>query len=156
MISLKLYPDYENKIIVVDGSSVCWYEPDTRNRPKLSNLTMYFCNLEDLGVKKHHIKIFCDANLKYHINNQKEYFSLKRKKTIQECPAGIKADKFILNFCLKHPNSLIISNDLFREYYDQLPDAYWINKRRIAFMKINKEFIFVPMCSIKLICRGDQ
>ena len=137
--------------MVVDGSSVCWYELDIRNRPKLSNITIMVCNLEDLGVKREHIKILCDATLKHSIDQKKQYFSLKRRKIVQECPAGVKADKFILNFCLKHSQSLIVSNDLFREYYNQLPDACWISKRRIAFMKINEEFIFVPMCNIKLV-----
>ncbi len=155
MISLKLYPDFEKKIMVVDGSSVCWCEPDIKNRPQLSNLTIMVGNLEDIGIKKEQIKVFCDATLKHYIDRQKQYLYLRRKNIIQECPAGIKADKFILSYCLKNPNSLIISNDLFREYYNQLPDVYWISKKRIAFMKINKEFIFVPM-SDKLVDRRDH
>ena len=98
-----------------------------------------------MGVKNQKIFIFCDASLRHFIDNQGDCFNLLRKKIICETPAGIKADEFILNFCLKHENALIVSNDLFKRYLRQLPNKYWLKKKRIGFIIIKKEILLIPM-----------
>jgi hypothetical protein len=155
MLRIELYPQLEEKIFIIDGANVCWHKTDKRNKPKLGNLKLIVNNLKTLGVREENIIIFCDLSLRYDIDNRSGYYSWLKKKFIQECPSGIKADKFILNFCLAHPNSLIISNDIFKEYRNQVPNAFWISERRIAFMKINDEFILVPIYDSKLNFRGE-
>ncbi len=59
-------------------------------------------------------------------------------------PAGIKGDVGIITYCIKHPNSRVISNDLFREYYPYLP-VNWIIHKRITVLLVKGEFFLIPM-----------
>lgn len=61
----------EKKIMVAEGSSVSCYDQNSRNRPKLSNLTIMVCNLEDLGVRGEYIKILYNAILKHFLDQKK-------------------------------------------------------------------------------------
>lgn len=149
MINLEQYPRYEEKEYIIDGANICWHGVNGRNRPILKNLFLLLEELKNLGIKQNKIKIFCDATLRHKIDQLHKYISLIRKKIAIETPAGIKTDEFILNYCLKHSDSLFISNDLFREYYDQLPDIYWINKKRITYLIVDENVIIVPMLKRK-------
>jgi hypothetical protein len=145
MITLESYPEYDQMVYVIDGANICSVELNHRKQPMIQNLILVIDNLTSLGTSMKSIVVICDASLRYKIDNQSKYSKLKNQRIILESPAGIKADKFILNYCLKHPNCLIVSNDLFREYYRQLPDSQWIKRHRIGFLKIKSEASLVPM-----------
>ncbi len=145
MILLKNYPNFKEKKYAIDGANVCYIELDEKGRPKIGNLQLLMKTLTKMGVKKENMYIFCDANLKYKIDNRHEYTRLINQGIIKETPAGIKADEFILSFCYDHQNALIVSNDLFKEYYPQLPSSNWICEKRITVMKVNNEMLIVPM-----------
>ena len=146
MINIKSYPNFKDKKFVIDGANVCWHDKNKKKRPQINNLKLLMDELEMMGIKKQNLLVFCDASLKHFIDNQREYFCLLRKKIIWETPAGIKADEFILNFCLRHDeNALIISNDLFKRYLRQLPDKNWLKKKRIGFIIIKNEILLIPM-----------
>jgi hypothetical protein len=153
MLNLKNYPKFEEKYFVIDGANVCWHQTNSRHQPKIDNLKLLLNQLKRLGVTKERMKTFCDATLKHKIDNQQSYYSLLRKRIIQETPAGVKADEFILAYCMKHGNTLIISNDLFRKYYDQFPNELWIIRKRVTFLRVKNEILFIPMlesCNIKI------
>lgn len=106
---------------------------------------MVIYKLIEFGVAKEKILVLCDASLRYSIDNLKDYNTLIRLGFIKETPAGVQADEFILSYCIEHDNSLIISNDLFRDFYSQFPSKNWILKKRITVMKIKKEILIIPM-----------
>jgi len=84
------------------------------------------------------ILIIADANLRYLINDQRVFEEYYRSGKLHIAPAGTEADFFILKFAQTHPNSVIISNDRFKEF------ARWFHeacKRRIPFMIIKDEII---------------
>ncbi|HEC38614.1 hypothetical protein LCGC14_1011380 [marine sediment metagenome] len=145
MKNVKSYPNFIEKNFVIDGANVCWHYKNKKNRPQIKNLKLLIYELESMGVKEQNLLVFCDASLRHFIDNQSQYYSLLRKKIIWETPAGIKADEFILNFCLKHENAFIISNDLFKKYWRQLPTKDWIKKKRIGFIIIKDEILLIPM-----------
>lgn len=140
-----LYPEYDQKKYIIDGANICGMDINNRKKFRIKNLLMVIETLTTFGAHKENIIVICDASLRHNIDDPSKYYRLKKQGIILESPAGIKADKFILNYCLSHRNCLIISNDLFREYYDQLPDAYWIKKHRIGVLKIKGEILLVPM-----------
>lgn len=145
MISMELNPHFEEKIFVIDGANVCWHKTDKRKKPKLSNLKIIMTELRRMGIKEENILIFCDLSLRYDIDNRTGYYSWLKKRILQETPGGMKADEFILSYCLKHDKALIISNDHYKEYLDQFSDIDWVKKRRIAFMILENDVIFVPV-----------
>ena len=149
MINLEQYPRYEEKEYIIDGANICWYGVNSRYRPKIKNLLLLLEELKSSGIKQNKIKTFCDATLRHKIDQRHKYYSLIRKRIFIETPAGIKTDEFILNYCLKHNDTLIISNDLFREYYEQLPDIHWINKKRVTYLIVDENVILVPMLKKK-------
>ena len=60
-------------------------------------------------------------------------------------PAGIKSDKALIAYCLNHLDAVIISQDLFREYYKYMPNHKWIVERRICVVTFNDDFYLIPM-----------
>ena len=145
MITLELYPEYDQKEYIIDGANICWLNIGCRKKPMIENLILVLGKLTKIGTPKESIIVICDASLRHKIDNLNKYLKLKNQGIIVESPAGIKADKFIINYCLNHRTCLIISNDLFREYYWQLPDTQWIKRHRIGVLKIKNEILLVPM-----------
>jgi hypothetical protein len=145
MLSLENYPNYKEMEYIIDGTNVCWYKTNQFYRPVLRNLILLIRELISKEIKKCEIKIFCDASLRHTIDEPKKYEASLEKRLIIETPAGIQADNFILNYCFKHENTLIISNDLFKKYYTQLPDPKWILRKRVSFCIVNNEIFLVPM-----------
>ena len=145
MINIRLYPNFKDKLFVIDGANVCWHDKNKKKRPQINNLKLLIDELKITGVEKQNLTIFCDASLRHTIDNQREYFRLLREKIIWETPAGVKADEFILKFCIKHENALIISNDLFKRYLRQLPSRNWLKKKRIGYIIIRNEILLIPM-----------
>ncbi|GAH53648.1 unnamed protein product, partial [marine sediment metagenome] len=101
--------------------------------------------LQDFGVQLSEIIGFSDSSFRYHIDNKKKYFEYIGQMLIKEMPGGIKADKAILAYCLKHDNALLVSQDLMREYYKYLPNRGWILDRRVAILIVDDEIYLIPM-----------
>ena len=101
--------------------------------------------LKSHGVPESHIITFSDASFKYYVDNSKKYFNYIEKGLIIEMPAGIKADKGILAYCLEHEDAVFVSHGLMREYYPFLPYDKWIVERRICLLLIQDEVFFIPM-----------
>ncbi len=104
--------------ILVDGSNIAFFLRNKSKNAKLSTLEILISYLE--FIKKTNCvkyQIITDASLKYRIDDDgklKEYY--KRGK-ITECPKGVQADDFIIEYANRHPvSTIIISNDCFREY----------------------------------------
>ena len=145
MISPELVPDFVKKLIVIDGANVCWHRHNKTKKPQLSNLILLLTELRELGIPEKEILVFCDSSLKYDIDDRTRYYSMLKKGIVRETPGGMKADEFILGYCLKHKNPMIISNDFYKQYLAQLSDNFWIDKRRVAFMILEDELILVPV-----------
>ncbi len=107
-------------------------------------------HLENLGVPKENIIGFSDLSFQYYIDNLKQYKKHVKDEIIIEMPAGIKADKVILAYCLRHENAVFISQDLMREYYIYLPYRSWIVKRRICVVLVGAEIYLIPMLDEKI------
>ena len=142
MIRLELYPEYNQKEYVIDGANICGL---SNKKPIIEDLNLVLKKLNKMGTSKERIIVICDASLRHTIDDPIEYKKLISQGIIVESPAGIKADKFILNYCLNNAACLIISNDLFREYYSQFPDTQWIKRHRIGVLKIKNKILLVPM-----------
>ena len=144
-ISLELIPNYLDKKYTIDVSSICNIKKDCSGRAILEvfDNTLYY--LQALGVKISDIISFSDASFKYHVNNIEKYKEYVKCEKIIEMPAGIKADKAIVSYCLNHSDAVIISQDLFREYYKYMPNQKWIVERRICVVLVNNDLYLIPM-----------
>lgn len=145
MISLEFYPDFRSKIYVIDVSSVCNEKRNSKGEPMLEVFEKVVLYLQDFGVQLSEIIGFSDSSFRYHVDNKKKYFEYIGQMLIKEMPGGIKADKAILAYCLKHDNALLVSQDLMREYYKYLPNRGWILDRRIAILIVDEEIYLIPM-----------
>ncbi len=119
-----------------------------RISPKINNFLQLINYLKELSIPEDNIISYTDSNLYYNIDLPREYSSLVNKKKIIPVPAGIKGDVAIISYCLRNPNSLIISNDLFREYFKYLPKN-WIIHKRVTVILTKGEFYLIPMCDQK-------
>ncbi|MBD3216046.1 MAG: hypothetical protein GF311_25765, partial [Candidatus Lokiarchaeota archaeon] len=62
---------------------------------------------------------------------QKEYETLLNRENFIETTGGTQADFFILQYAKKE-DAYIISNDMFRDFYEMYGEE-WLVEKRIAF-----------------------
>ena len=67
----------------------------------------------------------------------------KRKEQFKEAPAGVQADAFLLSVADRRPESIIISNDLYRDYQKNYPWLKQAAGRRMTGMVLNGEVVAV-------------
>lgn len=146
--TLQKYPNYEKLEYVLDVPNICGLETNFNSKPKISNFTKLIGYLKKLNICEEKIISYTDSNLYYKIDLPREYSSLVKDKKIIPVPAGIKGDVAIISYCLRNPNSLIISNDLFREYYQYLP-INWIINKGVTVLLVKGEFYLIPMSDQK-------
>ena len=106
--------------------------------------------LVNLSVQLSEIKGFSDSSFRYHVDDKDKYQQYINKKIIIEMPGGIKADKLILAYCIKHEKALLISQDLMREYYKYFPYKDWILEKRVALTILDNEIFLTPMLDEKI------
>ena len=133
-------PDnYRNsKIYIVDGANVAFEIKTADNKAKFSNIKTLINSLEAQNIKNY--IILCDKALRYKIDDKEEYFTYVNDNRITETPAGTQADSFILQYA-REKDAYIISNDQFKDYYDNY-DRDWIKEKRIPFTIIGNEIYF--------------
>ena len=109
--------------IIVDGSNGAFSRRSDQKKAKIENIMIIIDYLEMLKEKYAiEFEIITDANLKYRIDQKSELEKLYKTGKVIQCPSGIKADDFILEYFRRHPeNTIILSNDNFSEYNDVHP-----------------------------------
>lgn len=104
--------------ILVDGSNIAFFLRDDRKKAKLSTLEFLIFSLENIK-KTYNIEYqtITDASLKYRIDDKQKLEDYYKYGKIIECPKGVKADEFIIEYANRYPDStIIISNDTYKEY----------------------------------------
>ena len=129
----------------IDVASVCNEKRNSKGEPMIEVFDKIIQYLQSFSVQLTEIIGFSDSSFKYYVDNKEKYFQYIKQKLIIEMPGGIKADKGILAYCLKHDNALFISQDLMREYYKYLPYNGWILERRITILLVEEEIYLIPM-----------
>ncbi|TDP75220.1 hypothetical protein [Bradymonas sediminis] len=104
--------------LLVDGSNFAYRDLyDGSKEVRLSHLQDV---LDALGRRFEHadIQVFCDANLRYKFDKEDKNQFLARVK----CPNpsfhethGKAADEVLLKYARRNPNSIVVSNDRFRD-----------------------------------------
>ncbi len=123
-------------LILIDGSNVA-FNRRCGKKAMLENIDLMMLYLEDLE-KGHEIEheFLVDANLRHIINDDATLQHLISENKINECPVGIKADEFIMEYFYgNEETTIIISNDRFKEY------KFNANDRLFRFMIINDKII---------------
>ena len=144
-LSLKNLPNFSNQEYILDVPSICSIQCDESGKPMLLIFKKVIQHLQDLGIHKKNIISFSDASFKYYIDDNEGYLRYVKQEIIIEMPAGIKADKAIIAYCLNHEKTVILTQDLYREYYKYLPDNDWIVERRVCVVIVNEEIYMIPM-----------
>ncbi|MDR2967183.1 MAG: Zc3h12a-like ribonuclease [Methanobacteriaceae archaeon] len=120
--------------VIIDASNLAYYQIEENSKPKLNNILSAVNVLEKNGSE---FVIIADASLKHEIDDKKKFKILLDEKAIEEVPSGTDADHFILNLA-EEENAKILSNDLFREFFDEFKD---INSKRLPYSFKNDEII---------------
>ena len=86
------------------------------------------------------IKIVPDANLKYYLPEDalEKYLKYVGAGIIDQAPAGIAADDYVIQIAVENDNVVILTNDCFRDY-----NSFWIEDLNlIKYMYIDKKLYF--------------
>jgi Zc3h12a-like Ribonuclease NYN domain len=111
--------------VIVDASNVAHFGKK-KGKPTLNNLFKSIQALEKLGYQP---VLIADASLRHEIDDKEAFKQLIDNNKVQQVPAGTTADHYILKLAEEN-DAKILSNDAFREYYDEFQD---INSRRIPY-----------------------
>jgi len=85
---------------------------------RIKNLEILINYLEKLKEKfPIEYEILTDATLRYRIDLKEKLESYYKTGKIVQCPSGVKADYFIIDYFNRYPEeTIIISNDNFSDY----------------------------------------
>ncbi|MBN1803420.1 MAG: hypothetical protein JW891_18065 [Candidatus Lokiarchaeota archaeon] len=141
--------------IFIDVNNVVHNRHNMEQNPQLGDFLIMMDRLiNDLGFQPAKIISICDPGLKYHIDKPNEFEALIKEGVIREAPKV--ADEFILSFALRKKYCLIVSNDKFREYLDQLPSKDWLKQRRVTFMFLGNDVVLSPNFDEKKMKKNIQ
>ncbi len=136
-------PSSEECIYLLDGSNIMHWNTD--RGPCLEPVLAITDEFDRQGIS--YIAIF-DASARHVLEKkagagaqlQRLY---KRKEQFKEAPAGVQADAFLLSVADRRPGSVIVSNDLYRDYQKNYPWLKQAADRRMTGMVINGEVVTV-------------
>ncbi len=131
--------EYPSDAIIVDGSNIAWEEVNKNGKPQISNIHLCIKYLKEHGFTD--ILVLADAALRYQIKSTSELDDAAHKEIIKVLPAKVNADTFILRLSAQR-GSLILSNDLFKEYREEFP---WIDERRVPYTIMAGVFYLHPL-----------
>lgn len=129
--------------IIIDGANVAYSRRDHDKRAMITNIDLFIQYLKELKSKYSvEYEIITDANLKYRIDDKNRLDEYYKRGIINECPASVKADIFIIEYYSLEPEkTIIISNDGFADYsfheeHDYALCKYMIINRRVIIPKL--------------------
>jgi len=112
--------------IVVDGSVLCG--DDARKTFDYDRLLAAVRDIRDSGGGDGSltIKVFVDASLRWKLStsDKKKLESDITSGLVEQTPAGLPADPFILRWAESH-DAIVVTNDLFRDWVTEFP---WISR----------------------------
>ncbi|MFX0170300.1 MAG: hypothetical protein ACFE9L_00110 [Candidatus Hodarchaeota archaeon] len=130
--NIDVFPNPPIDRIVVDGNNVVKTEKKGDKYSVKKLIELY--NELQKKYKFKRIIIFISAALKYDVSDFDDLKPLIKKKIVRETPAGVSDDYFIIQFAIKD-NTLILTNNLFRDWKEKYPEMKnEIQKRRVTFM----------------------
>lgn len=109
---------------VIDGSVLC---ADDAKNWDYDRLRAAINDIRDAcGDKNTEIKVFVDASLRYKLStaDKKKLEVDLAEGLIEQTPAGLQADVFILRWAETH-GAIVVTNDLFRDWVKDFP---WISQ----------------------------
>lgn len=140
---LNRIPGLDNSHLVIDMSNAAYLRNKIRGKPSLENVLLLIDHVrKKFRVNLSKIHCICDPSLNFYIDKPDEFEFLIKEGVIIEAPKV--ADEMILSFALKYNFCFIISNDKFRDYYNQLPSKEWLEDRRVSFMIIEDKVCLSP------------
>ncbi|TXT62440.1 MAG: hypothetical protein BAJALOKI3v1_580018 [Promethearchaeota archaeon] len=133
---------------VIDGANLALYDADTNDKDDIVKgnvwrLEVLIDTMKSLGISDY--LVMFDRALIYKIDEPDAYEQLLKKENFIEVTGGTQADNFILQYAKKE-NAYIISNDMFRDFYE-VYGRDWIVEKRIAFQFVN-DFLFFDKISV--------
>ncbi|MGV9002679.1 NYN domain-containing protein [Flavobacterium sp.] len=104
----------KERSVLIDGSNVA-HNSNSNNRSdaKLCNLITMVKFLKKRGFQD--ITIIADASLRHKVTDKENFQELEKEARYYVAPAETTADSFLLAL-VKSNHSLLVSNDVFREY----------------------------------------
>ena len=117
--------DWKKRIILVDGSNIAWNHKDKKRgaAPFAENIEIVVNYLrEDKGFEK--VIAFCDANLKYLVEDRKKYDELVQAGTLTSVPSRTIADYYLIDYAQRY-GAYIVTGDKYRDWKKDAEKFGW-------------------------------
>ncbi|KKN25180.1 hypothetical protein LCGC14_0887400 [marine sediment metagenome] len=143
MISIESFPNLQTFKFVIDVGNVVYHIRNKKGKPMLSNyFKLYRYLLNELYIESSNIIAISDPSIRYCIDEKSRFKELLIKREIIQAPK--KADFYILALALRNKFVLIISNDRFKEFVQELPSIKWLTLKLVKFLIIYEDVLLSP------------
>jgi hypothetical protein len=128
--------EYSRKIII-DGSNVANYGVNVgaKENAKIKNIELVMDGLKGQGLVD--IKVICDANLRWVIDDPKLFEEMIDNNQVIQVPAKTDADNWFFKYA-KEFNAKVVSNDTFKKWVER---DIWVRENaesfRVPFMIVD-------------------
>lgn len=126
----QILPSPNEKGIVGDLDNFLCADRDAKGKCRIENIDLLELTLREFGYNK--ITLIVSSYFIKRVDNKRIYESMVREGRIKKAPALVDTDWFVLRFA-KTSDYDILSNDKFRDYWDEFGEA-WVKKKRKPFM----------------------
>ncbi len=125
-----------NKMIIVDLANILYQDKNENQELKVENIIKVHRAVFSMGYTP---TMIADASTKHKMDDKSLYEGLIEDGIVVQSPAGTKADEYVLEVA-KAEKSKFLTNDLFREYWDEF-GSDWIFRNRLTCLYVNGKFI---------------
>jgi len=125
-----------NKMMVVDLANILHQDRNENQELKVENIIKVHRAVFSMGYTP---TMIADASTKHKMDDKSLYEELIENGIVVQSPAGTKADEYVLEVA-KAEKSKFLTNDLFREYWDEF-GSDWIFQNRLTCLYVNGKFI---------------
>jgi len=125
-----------NKMMIVDLANILYQDKNENQELKVENIIKVHRAVFSMGYTP---TMIADASTKHKMDDKSLYEGLIEDGFVVQSPAGTKADEYVLEVA-KAEKSKFLTNDLFREYWDEF-GSDWIFRNRLTCLYVNGKFI---------------
>ena len=117
--------DWKKKIILIDGSNVAWNHgsKEMGDKPLAKNIEIMIDYLTK-NKKFEKVIAFCDANLKYLVEDKEKYDELIQAGKLSPVPSKTIADYFLIDYAQRY-GAYIVTGDRYRDWNKKAGKFGW-------------------------------
>jgi len=133
----QIIPVLNGNPVVVDLDNFLYADKNAKGKCRIENIELLEATLRKLGYNK--IILIVSSYFIKKVDNKRIYERMVKERRINKAPALVDTDWYVIQLA-KILDCDILSNDKYRDYWDEFGKE-WIKKKRKTFMIFERKLI---------------